>query len=187
MDPTSVVLLFTLFQSMEKIIPFIGGKIADEMSKPIWEALEEKSKWLAGQDDTAKRWRAFSKAYAETKKGFLDSAPDHKLAQQFISFLESSQVIQTSRTLLTKTIVELEKASILTERPNTTVLSELFLIALETQSGGPPSPIQASDTVTHFIAVFQDKLFEQAAYSDLLLKKKEWEEKRIKRQKFCTY
>jgi hypothetical protein len=38
----------------EKAMGCAGGKIADSMSKPIWEALEEKAKWLAGRDATAK-------------------------------------------------------------------------------------------------------------------------------------
>jgi hypothetical protein len=44
MDPASAMLLFVLFQTTEKAVSYAGGKIADSMSKPIWEALEEKAK-----------------------------------------------------------------------------------------------------------------------------------------------
>ena len=52
MDPAGAMLLFVLFQATEKAVSYAGGKIADSMSKPIWEALEEKAKWLAGYNLT---------------------------------------------------------------------------------------------------------------------------------------
>jgi hypothetical protein len=38
-DPASAALLFLLFQATEKVIGYAGGKVADSVTKPIWEAL----------------------------------------------------------------------------------------------------------------------------------------------------
>ncbi len=86
MDPASAMLLFVLFQATEKAVKYAGGKIADSMSKPIWEALEEKAKWLTGRDETAKRWAAFSQAYTEAGTKLKAQGRHPELARKVVEF-----------------------------------------------------------------------------------------------------
>ncbi len=82
MDPASATMLFLLFLATEKAVKYAGGKVADSMTKPIWEALEEKAKWLAGKDDTAKRWQAFIVAFEGTRKRLETQGRHPELAKQ---------------------------------------------------------------------------------------------------------
>ncbi|MBI1877351.1 MAG: hypothetical protein HYR94_03815 [Chloroflexi bacterium] len=178
MDPASALLLFILFKATEKTIGSAGGKIADAMSKPVWEALEDKAKWLAGQDDTAKRWPAFSQAFTEARTRFVDTAPNPEVARQVASLFETTNFNpkkQADRYLLEKLAAELEKASLLVEEPNVKVITELCVAVLQRQGELHPRHVDLTDAISHFVDIFQGRLFAQAAYSDSMIKGALWQ------------
>ncbi|HEX9925350.1 MAG TPA: hypothetical protein VGD99_22020 [Anaerolineae bacterium] len=69
--------------------------------------------WLAGQDETAKRWQAFSRAFGEAKTRL----------EKILDMPDSGR--PADRYLLERMAGELEKASLLSEQPNIEAIAEL--------------------------------------------------------------
>ena len=127
MDPASAMLLFVLFQATEKVISYAGGKVADSVTKPVWDALEEKAKWLGGKDETSKRWEAFSKAFAEARTKLENESRHPEVAKQVSKVLEEFDTKDPSdKEWLNDLSVQLEKASLVSEKPDEFLLVELF-------------------------------------------------------------
>lgn len=172
MDPASAMLLFVLFQAAEKAVGYAGGKIADSMGKPILEALEEKAKWLAGKDETAKRWEAFLQAFAETGKKLKAQGRHPELAKQIVEVLEQFDLkALPDNQWLDELAIQLEKASLVSEKPDQYLLVELFSRVLPNQV----SRAELSETVSDFVTVFQDVLFAQPAYQEAMFKRAQWQ------------
>src|SRR3972149_789794 len=146
MDPASALLLFTLFQATEKVIGYAGGKVADAMGLPIWEALEDKARWLAKNDDTAKRWRAFEAAFTEAQSRFEATAPNLNVAQHVSAVLANLTLDSTTdREWLSYLVPTPEKASVLSEKPDISTIAELIRAALQHKSESPPSRADLAD------------------------------------------
>lgn len=170
MDPASATVLFFLFLATEKAVSYAGGKVADAMTKPIWEALEEKARWLAGKDDTAKRWQAFVAAFEETRKQLEAKGRHPQLAKHIAGILNQFDL----KTLpdiqwLDELAIQLEKASLVSEKPDEFLLLELFLRVLPKGT----SRAELSETVSDFVSFFQDALFAQSAYKEDVFKNKQ--------------
>ncbi len=179
LDPGSALLLFALFQAAEKVIGYAGGKIADAMSKPVWEAAEEHARGLAGKDDTAKRWQAFSKAFADARARFESDAPAPEVARRVSGLLEKMTLKpDADRTWLERLAPELEKASLVSEKPDIDAITHLLVTAFERQEGPRLSRADVSDAAAVFVSVFQDHLFGQPAYQELMLRRAWWEQLR---------
>jgi len=175
MDPASVMLLFVLFQATEKVIGYAGGKIADSMTKPIWEALEEKAKWLTGKDETSKRWEAFSKAFTEARVKLENDGRHPQIAKQVSSVLGNFTVVDSSdKQWLAELSAQLEKASLVSEKPDEFLLVELFSRVFSKQNI-QFSRAELSETVADFVFVFQDRLFAQPVYREEMFKRAQWQ------------
>lgn len=173
MDPASATMLFLLFLATEKAVKYAGGKVADAMTKPIWEALEEKAKWLAGKDDTAKRWQAFVAAFEETSKRLETNGRHPELAKQVAGILNQFDLkTQPDDQWLDELAVQLEKASLVNQRPDETILVELFNHTLSK----PAARAELSEVVADFVAFFKDALFAQNDYQELMRNIKQWED-----------
>jgi hypothetical protein len=175
-DPSSALLLFTIFQATEKVIEHAGGKIADAIAKPIEAALEDKAKWLAGTDETAKRWRAFTQAFDEAQVQFLNEAPRLDTAVKVLNALKSSNIQpQLKNNLLTDPNEgELKKLSFL-EHPDPEKITELCLVTIKKKTLTPAARADIVDSVKVFIRVFRDRLFQQSAYRKWVLEETEWQ------------
>jgi hypothetical protein len=175
MDPASAMLLFVLFQAAEKAIGYAGGKIADSMTKPIWDALEEKARWISGKGDTTKRWEAFSQAFAEAREKLETDGRHRDVAKQVAKVLEQYDVTDPGdKDWLNDLSMQLEKASLVSEKPDQFLLVELFSRAL---SGQTPQVSRAglSETISDFVSFFQDALFAQPAYQEAMFKRAQWQ------------
>jgi hypothetical protein len=175
MGPSSTLLLFALFYATEKVIGYAGGKIADVMSKPIWEALENKARWLAKNDDTSKRWQAFKHAFDQAKTHFVDAAPYPEMARRVRDVLETTDSKQVDGSLVEQLTAKLEKASLLTEKPNTEAMTTLCLAILAQRGGPAPARADVADALAYFIEVFQNQLFAQSAYREWMLQQAKWQ------------
>lgn len=175
MDPVSAMLLFVLFQAAEKAIGYAGGKIADSMTKPVWEALEEKARWISGKSDTTKRWEAFSQAFAEAREKLETDGRHWDVAKQVAKVLEQYDVTDPSdRDWLNDLSMQLEKASLVSEKPDQFLLVELFSRALSGQTT-QVSRAELSETISDFVSIFQDALFAQPAYQEAMFKRAQWQ------------
>lgn len=178
MDPASAMLLFVLFQATEKVISYAGGKVANSMTKPIWEALEEKAKWISGKSETTKRWEAFSQAFAVAREKLLAEGRHPELAKQVVKVLEQYDVTNPSdKDWLNDLSMQLEKASLVSEKPDEFLLVELFSMALENYV----SRAELSETISDFISIFQNALFAQPAYREDMFKHAQWQALRAPR------
>ena len=179
LDPSSALILFALFQATEKIIGYAGGKIADAMTQPVWDAAEEHAKWLAGKDDTARRWQAFGQAFAEARARFERDAPNPDVARRVSGVLEKLALKpDADREWLARLAPELEKASLISERPDASVVAYLLASAFEKGDGVAPSRADLADATAVFVSAFQDRLFAQPAYQELMLRRAWWEQLR---------
>ena len=177
MDPASALLLFTLFQATEKVIGYAGGKVADAMGKPVWEALEGKARWLSKNDDTAKRWHAFAIAYNEARARFEDEAPRRDIARQVNGVLATLDLTSAhDREWLNNLVPAPEKISLLSDRPDLSTLAGLIIAALKRQGQQPLSRTDMVDTLAVFVRIFQDRLFAQPAYQQLMLNQAQWQQ-----------
>ncbi len=171
MDPASTMLLFLLFQATEKAIGYAGGKIANSMTKPIWDALEEKAKWISGKSETTKRWEAFSQAFAEARAKLESEGRHPEVVKQVLKVLGQFNVADPAdKDWMNDLSMELEKASLVSEKPDEFLLVELFSKAIPNQI----SRAELSETIADFVSIFQDVLFAQPAYQEALLKGAEW-------------
>jgi energy-coupling factor transporter ATP-binding protein EcfA2/ribosomal protein L17 len=178
MDPASAMLLFLLFQATEKVIGYAGGKIADSMTKPLWQALEEKAKWISGKSDTTKRWEAFSQAFAEARIKLENEGRHPEVSKQVAKVLEKFDTTDPSdQDWLSDLSIQLEKASLVSEKPDDYLLVELFTRALSRRKH-QPSRAELSETISDFVSVFQDALFAQHAYQEHMFKRAQWEKLR---------
>ena len=175
MDPASATILFFLFLATEKAVTYAGGKVADSMTKPIWEALEEKAKWLAGKDDTAKRWQAFIIAFEETRKHLETQGRHPELAKQIAGILNQFDLKSLpDNQWLDELAIQLEKASLVSEKPDEFLMTELFGRVLPKGT----SRAELSESVADFVSFFQDSLFVQPAYKEDVFKNKQWQKMR---------
>jgi energy-coupling factor transporter ATP-binding protein EcfA2 len=174
-DPASALLLFALFKASEKAIGYAGGKIADAMTEPIWDSVKKFGKSLAGKDETALRWKAFTTAFDESREQLLQKPRNPKTAQQLAEILGE---YDTNRPYdpdwLNDISVELERASLLTEQPDVNLITELCAVSLEKQ-GKSVDRAEVADEVIDFVQFFQDSLFNQEVYQDLMLKRAWWD------------
>ncbi len=148
------------------------------MTKPIWEALEEKAKWISGKGDTTKRWQAFSQAFAEARAKLETEGRHPEIAKRVVGVLDQFDVTDPSdKDWLNGLSTQLEKASLVSEKPDQFLLVELFSRAL---SGQTPQVSRAdlSETISDFISLFQDALFAQPAYQEPMFKRAQWEKLR---------
>jgi tetratricopeptide (TPR) repeat protein/energy-coupling factor transporter ATP-binding protein EcfA2 len=179
LDPISALLLFVLFRATEAAIGFVGEKIADAIGKPIWEALGNQTQWLAGKDETSARWRGFSEAFVQARVGFVEAAPNREAAQRVAGLLAKFDLKPgADREWLERLAPELEKASLLSEKPDVDAITRLLMMAFERQDQPPPSRADAADAVAVFVPAFQDRLFTQPAYQELMLKRAWWDQLR---------
>ncbi len=133
MDPASAMLLFVLFQAAEKAIGYAGGKIADSMTKPIWEGLEEKKpNGSAAKATRPNAGRLFPQAFAEAKQPKLETEGRHpEIAKRVVEVLDQFDVTDPSdKDWLNDLSTQLEKASMVSEKPDQFLLVELFSRAL---------------------------------------------------------
>jgi predicted NACHT family NTPase len=72
--------------------------------------------------------------------------------------------------------LQLEKASLVSEKPDEFLLVELFDRAISRPE--QLSRAELSETVADFVRIFQDALFTQPAYQELMLKRAWWEKLR---------
>ena len=171
MDPASAMLLFILFQATEKVISYAGGKVADSVTKHIWEALEEKAKWISGNGETTKRWEGFSQAFAEARVKLESEGRHPEVAKQVIEVLNQYDVTDPAdKDWLNDLSMELEKASLVSEKPDEFLLVELFSKALANQV----SRADLSETISDFVFIFQNTLFAQPAYQEAMFKDAQW-------------
>jgi HEAT repeat protein/GTPase SAR1 family protein len=179
MDPTSALLLFVLFRATEKVISYAGGKIADALSKPIWEALEDKARWWAGDSETARRWRAFSQAFEQAKAGFIAQSPDPALARRIAAIFETDQVRPADRYLLEKLAAELETVNSLVEQPNIEAMTDLCRAIFQRQQpDAVPAAADISEALSRFIRQFDDHLFAWPEYRQTKLQQRQWQQLR---------
>jgi hypothetical protein len=169
-DPTSALLLFTLFQATEKVIGYTGGKVADAMGKPAWEALEGKARWLAKNDDTAKRWRAFATAFEQAKVTYETQARNPAVAHYVSDILENLTLdSMTDRDWLSALAPTPDKIALLGAQPDINAITDLIDTSLKRTVAQPPSRAELSEAVVDFVRVFRDRLFDQASYRQLFL------------------
>lgn len=175
MDPASAMLLFVLFQATEKMISYAGGKVADSVTKPIWDALGEKAKWLSGMDETSKRWEAFSKAFTEARVKLENEGRHPEVAKQVSSVMGKFTIIDPSdKEWLNDLSVQLEKASLVSEKPDEFLLVELFSHVFSKQNI-QISRAELSETISDFVSIFQDRLFAQSVYREEVFKRAQWQ------------
>ena len=174
-DPASALLLFALFKASEKAISYAGGKIADAMTEPLWDSVKKFGKSLAGKDETALRWEAFTAAFDESREKLLQKPRNPQAAQQLAEILgEYDTDSPYDSDWLNDISIELERASLLTEQPEVNLITELCAVSLEKQ-GKQVDRAELADAVTDFVQFFQDSLFTQDAYQELMLKRAWWD------------
>ncbi len=179
LDPISAPLLFVLFRATEAAIGFVGEKIADSIGKPIWETLGNQAQWLAGKDETSARWRGFSAAFEQARVGFVEAAPNREAAQRVAGLLAKFDLKPgADREWLERLAPELEKASLLSEKPDVDAITRLLMMAFERQDRPSPSRADVADAAAVFVPAFQDRLFAQPAYQELMLKRAWWDQLR---------
>jgi hypothetical protein len=176
--------LFVIIQFLatEKVISWAGGKIAESIGKPIFEAVEEKAKWISGQDDTSKRWNSFCKAFEESKKRFHQQSNNPEIAELILDALKKFDNYPKNQIdLLIPLSDEFEKLSLVTEQPDINLLVDLCKRIYEQSGELVPPENDIEDGMRDFIRIFQDRLFAQPPYRELMLDKALWEKLRGKK------
>ena len=169
------VVLTLIFLAGEKAIGKAGEKVAEAVFIPVWEALEEKARWLTASDETARRWEAFSKAFEEAKGPYLKETPNPEVARLLVGMLEKFDAYpKAERGWLIPLSDELEKLSLVTDKPDLDALNRLFTAAFQRQGIPAPSLAELSEAVRDFVREFQERMFAQPVYRELMRDEAIW-------------
>lgn len=158
-----------IFQASEMVILGAGKKIAEAISKPLLEALENKAKWLAGVDETSKRWKEYCTAVEQAQQEFLRTTANRRAADLLLHVLYcSKEWSKTDREWIAKLAEDFEKVSLLNEDSDLDRMTGLIYGFLQKNEVDLPEYVDFNETSREYWRILEDKLFDQPLYRDLV-------------------
>jgi len=155
MDPASAILLFVLFQATEKGSQICGRKNRRFDVQADLGGVGGKSQVACRQGRDCQTLAAFSQAYAEAGTKLKAQGRHPELAKQMVEVLAQFDLkALPDNQWLDELAVQLEKASLVSEKPDEFLLVELFARVLSNRNT-QTSRAELSETISDFVSIFR--------------------------------
>lgn len=163
---------------------YIGEKLVDILGKPIW-------KWLSTAMEAKEQFNGFAKAYQNSRELLLEKKSIQEptrtslydalgILTREMEFLDEAEG-KEERAKLQLLASKLEGAAFIEGRPDISSIAELldFIIRFQAKNKHAIPLHELEPGITFFIQTFQDQLFLQPSFEDVLLKRRQWQHMKL--------